>query len=301
MTDLPSPVLQPKQRFVEDLGAAVAARASRAAGKIGSSEQHWMYYPLLLASISDRRRIRAYEIALRDHLERQAGVFPSDPRFAREFVAQHAEAVRELDWLGLFRTQLEPPLIEHHRLPCRFIASKDMEPDRSCPANEERCYLPHFRGARLLLVAPFADLLRERANAPTFERVWSRTGKPWFHPASVAAVEFPYGFDEETRRRFATVWELRDFVAARIDAIDYDVALIAAGGLGIPLAAHVKRSGRVGISLGGHLQVLFGVLGQRWRERESWRRRYFNDAWIDMPERYRPRRWRQLTDGGAYW
>src|SRR5262249_54469230 len=120
MTHLPSPVLQPRERFVEDLGAAVAAPAGRAAGKIGFSERHWLYSPLLLASTSDRRRIRAYEIAVREHLWRQSGVFPSDPRFAREFVAHHAEAVRELDWLGLFRTQLEPALIEHHRLPCRF-------------------------------------------------------------------------------------------------------------------------------------------------------------------------------------
>jgi len=27
--------------------------------------------------------------------------------------------------------------------------------------------------------------------------------KPWFHPASVVAVEISYGFDEEPRRRFA--------------------------------------------------------------------------------------------------
>lgn len=131
--------------------------------------------------------------------------------------------------------------------------------------------------------------------------MWSRIGKRWFFPARVAAVEFPYAFEAETRTRFRTVLELRDHICARIDAIDFDVALIAAGGLGIPLAAHIKRSGRVALSLGGHLQVLFGVLGERWRHRESWRRRYFNESWIDLPERYKPANWRQLTDGGAYW
>ena len=32
----------------------------------------------------------------------------------------------------------------------------------------------------------------------------------------------------------------------------------------------------------------FGVLGGRWRSNERWQRRYFNEAWIDMPERYVP-------------
>lgn len=295
------PVLLGKERFIADFGAAVAERTPFAAGKIGFSEQYWLNYPVMLESTPERRRIDAYEVALRHHFERQSGVFPSDPAFAREFVAQYAQQLRALDWIGLFGTALEPRLIQYHELSCRFVASIDMEPDRSIAANEALCYLPHLRGARLLLVAPFADLLCARANQQTFERVWARTGKPWFHPACVAAVEFPYGFDPATRARFATLWDLRDFIAARIDAIDYDVALIAAGGLGIPLAAHVKRSGRVALSLGGHLQVLFGVLGQRWRERRSWRRKYFNEAWIDMPERYRPRGWQQLTDGGAYW
>ena len=35
--------------------------------------------------------------------------------------------------------------------------------------------------------------------------------------------------------------------------------------------------------------MLFGVLGERWRGRRKWARNYFNDAWIELPERYRLR------------
>ena len=63
---------------------------------------------------------------------------------------------------------------------------------------------------------------------------------------------------------------------------------LTAGGLGIPLAAFMRSQGKVAISLGGHVQVLFGVSGARWRELESWRRRYINEAWIDLPAKYRP-------------
>lgn len=296
-----SPELISKEQLVADLGSAIASGRSWAGGKIGFSEQHWLTYPMFLTGMPERRKVRAFETMLWHVFEREAGVYPSDPRFARAFVAQYADDLRQLDCLGLFGAPGEAALIRHHGLSCRFVAFKDMEPDRSSPADESRCYLPHFRGRRLLLVAPFADLLRQRAERDTFEKVWARTGKPWFHPSSVLAVEFPYAFEKATQARFATVLDLRDEIAARIDAVDFDVALVAAGALGIPLAAHIKRSGRIALSLGGHLQVLFGVLGKRWRDIASWRRSYFNEHWIDLPERYRPTDWEQLTDGGAYW
>ena len=272
-----------------------------AAGKLGFSEQYWLNYPRILATVADPRAIRAYELGLRTHLERQAGIYPTSPRFARDFVTRYVSDLRTLDAIGLFGTRIERELAKWHGLPGALMPYKRMEPDRSSPANDAACYLPLFRGRRMLIVAPFADLLRDRAKQDTFERVWSRTGKRWFHPAHVDSVEFPYGFDPATQARFPTALDLRDWICSRIDALDFDVALIAAGGIAIPIAAHVKRSGRIGISLGGHLQVLFGVLGQRRRSRESWAQRYFNDAWIDMPERYRPPNWQQLTDGGAYW
>lgn len=300
MTDQ-SPELISRARFTSDIGTAIAAKAGWAGGKTGYSEQHWLHYPVFLAGTSDERQVRAYEIAMRHHFERQAGVFPSDPQFAREFVARYAEDVRDLDCLGLTGSAIEPAIIRHHALKCSFVRFVDMEPERSTPCDDSRCYLQHFRGARLLLVAPFADFLCQRANREIYERVWSRIGKQWFHPASVAALEFPYGYEKATWDRFGTVLNLRDHIRARIDEVDFDVALIAAGALGIPLAAHIKRSGRLALSLGGHLQIVFGVLGERWRNRESWRRSYFNESWVDVPEHYRPTGWQELTDGGAYW
>lgn len=292
----------PSPAFAAALAEALGPpRTGFAAGKIGFSEQYWLNYPSVLAAATDARAVRAYELGLRTHLERQAGIYPPTPSFAREFVARFASDLRTLDVIGTFGTRIEGQLVRTHRLPGMLIPYKAMEPDRSVPADDAACYLPLLRGARILIVAPFADLLRERANERTFERIWSRTGKRWFHPAHVESVEFPYGFDPATQARYPTALDLCDWIRGRIDAHDFDVALIAAGGLAIPLAAHIKRSGRIGISLGGHLQVLFGVLGQRWRSRESWAQRYFNDAWIDMPERYRPPGWQQLTDGGAYW
>ena len=184
--------------------------------------------------------------------------------------------------------------------PRRLTYSLDAEPDRSIPDRPEHCFLPALQGRRVLIVCPFAQLLAERAERATFEAVWARTGKRWLEPATVDALEFPYGFEPETERVFGNIDALLQHICDRIDARDFDVALIGAAGLAMPVAAHVKRRGRVAIDLGGHLQVLFGVKGKRWRNDPEWAERYFNDAWIEMPKRYRPTR-ADVCDCGAYW
>jgi hypothetical protein len=234
--------------------------------------------------------VRAFEQTLYVKATRQSGVFPADAGFYRAFAALYAERLRQVDCIGFALEELRMTLeaARFHSLAADFIMYLDQEPDRSSPANEERCYLPHFEGKRVLLVCPYADFLRERATKETFEAVWAKTGKPWFEPAAVEALEFPYGFARETQARYGTCLDLLGEIEGRIDGLDYDVALIAAGGLGVPLATFVRSRGKVGISLGGALQVLFGVFGERWHSRESWQQRYFNDAWVNLPRRYHP-------------
>ena len=167
----------PAPAFAAALAEALGPpRTGFAAGKIGFSEQYWLNYPSVLAAATDARAVRAYELGLRTHLERQAGIYPPTPSFAREFVARFASDLRTLDVIGTFGTRIEGQLVRTHRLPGMLIPYKAMEPDRSVPADDAACYLPLLRGARILIVAPFADLLRERANERTFERIWSRTG-----------------------------------------------------------------------------------------------------------------------------
>lgn len=279
-----------RREFVDAVGAAVRDRRGYAAGKLGVSERAWMYYPVFLARGPSRLQARAFEQSLYYKCTPTSGVFPADPSFYREFADFYGRRLRELDCLGLdpaaFDVSLE--ILRFHSVDADVIDYMEQEPDRSIPADEDRCYLPHFAGKRILLICPFANVLAERAQRATFEAVWAKTGKRWFEPASVEALEFPYGFAKTTQARYGTCLELLTEIEGHVDALDYDVALIAAGALGVPIASHVRSRGRVGISLGGALQVLFGVYGKRWKQRPDWRDQYFTPAWIEVPAQYRP-------------
>ena len=279
-----------RRGFDRMVAAALDSGRGFAAGKLGVSERGWLLRPMVAEREPDDRRRRAHAVAVAHRSQMTAGVFPTDAAFQARWEGAFAAAVAELDAIGILDPAVAETAAIFRRYDLRGAAMlyKDQEPERSVPADEEACWLRHLRGRRVLLVSPFADLLCERASRDTYEAVWSRIGKRWFEPASVAGVQMPYGYVPETRRRYGTSLELLEEMGDRLEGEEFDVALISAGGLGIPLAVAAKRLGRVGLSLGGHLQVMFGVHGQRWLDRAGWRERYFNDSWIRPPAAYVP-------------
>lgn len=288
-----------------DLAASLRGALSRgtglAAGKLGLSEQALLAYPFLLQRCRSMRQEVALTAQTRLHSAVQMGVFPSDRDALLSFSTLHAEATRSLDFVGLVRGRLEADLIRELGITGRTLSLYDLEPDRSIPDNSDSCYLPELTGYRVLIVSSIAKLLSERADRTTFEAVWAKTGKPWFAPAQVTALEFPYTYDVDTQRRFGRSENLLDAIVNRIDPRTFDVALIAGSSLGIPIASAIKAQGRSAIALGGSLQVLFGVSGKRWREDPVWQRDHITDAWIDVPAHLVPRIASDSVDGGAYW
>ena len=62
--------------------------------------------------------------------------------------------------------------------------------------------------------------------------------------------------------------------------IDFDVALIGCGAYGFPLAAEIKRMGRIAIHLGGVTQLLFGIRGKRWDGYGGVYKKMMNEYWV---------------------
>jgi hypothetical protein len=140
--------------FSGAIGRALRDQRGYAAGKLGVSERAWLTYPMLHAHGAPPRQLRAFEQTLRVKATAQSGVFPADPGFYLEFAGFYADRLRELDCLGLstdsFRHSLD--ILRFHSAAPELIRYVDQEPDRSSPADHERCYLPHFAGKRLLPV-----------------------------------------------------------------------------------------------------------------------------------------------------
>jgi hypothetical protein len=258
-----------------------------------------MYYEILLGKERNAERVKEFEEKLHFNCFNQEGIYPKILKFYLEFNHFYMQHVRNIDCLGICYRPWELQIIRYYQLN-KLIHYPEQEPDSSIPDNKENCYLPYFKDRKILIICPFAGVLKERATKEIFEGIWSKTGKKWFYPKNVEALEFPYGFSGETHKKYPTAIDLFNYITSEIDNIEFDVALIGAAGLAIPLASYIKNKGKIAIDLGGHLQFVFGVLGKRWKEREDIKKAYLNEWWIDMPAKYRPKE-TDVCDRGAYW
>lgn len=291
-----------RDQFIHSLAQALECGIGFAAGKFGYAEQVWLAAPAYLTKApNDIKFQRAAKAASRFHAEQQLGIFPTTEAYLSSFRNEFIQSAASLDYLAMFQSPLSSAALECLPALPRVISFNDLEPNRDVPYQAADCYLPFLSGRRLLLITSPAELLASRATEGTFESVWANINCPWFSPASVEPLAFPSLFDAQHMASRATSLDLLSEVCKQVAATDFDIALIAASSLGIPIASYVKSLGKVGISLGGHLQVVFGVQGKRWRDDPEWQDTYWNDSWIDMPIDFTPQGRRWLVDDGAYW
>ena len=165
-----------------------------------------MYYEILLEKEKNLNNIKKFEEYLNFHALKQEGIFPADPNFYIEFNNFYISHVKNIDCLGICYRPWELEIIKYYKLKNKLIHYPYQQIDQANPGLEKDCYLPHFKDKKILIVCPFAEILKERATKEIFEGVWSKTAKKkWFYPKSIDALEFPYGFSEETHKKYSTV------------------------------------------------------------------------------------------------
>jgi hypothetical protein len=85
-----------------------------------------------------------------------------------------------------------------------------------------------------------------------------------------------------------------------IESLEFDVALVAAGGFGMPLCDFIyENMGKSVVYVGGALQLFFGIMGSRW-ESSSAIRALQNERWTRPVEADRPKQPR-MCENGCYW
>jgi glycine/D-amino acid oxidase-like deaminating enzyme len=88
-------------------------------------------------------------------------------------------------------------------------------------------------------------------------------------------------------------------VVAQVLETGSRIALIGCGGLGMLIAHELKQHGIIAIVLGGALQVLFGIKGNRWKN-HAVISQLWNEDWVYPLEEETPRGAEEI-EGGCYW
>jgi len=225
-------------------------------------------------------------------LERNAGIFPTTTTSIASWIRKTLAAVQDSDLLvaGWYKPIAADELDFLRAIGKRgpYLPLRALEPYYVPEAYQ---WTSALEGRRVAVVSSFAETACVQATRAT--AVWS--GRAILPKATYLPVETRYSPRLAQGRAewpdTVTSWEAAvAHVVNRVMEQDADIILIGCGGLGMVIGHELRMRGKVCIVMGGAIQVLFGIKGQRWQN-HSIISTFWNDAWV----------WPRLEDtpGGA--
>ena len=148
-----------------------------------------------------------------------------------------------------------------------------------------------LEGKRVLLISPFVR---------DFQAQYLKRKKIWVGKESVLPdfQIIPYR-SEFYFNQSANRIDVLEKMKYDISKLEFDVALISCGSLGLPLGGFIRNDlKKSAVYMGAALQILFGVTGARW-ESNPYFMELLNDGWI-RPSGGKPSG-AKLLDNSCYW
>ena len=122
-----------------------------------------------------------------------------------------------------------------------------------------------LEGKKVLVIHPFVKTIEKQYQKRHL--LFKNNLLPDFELITLKAIQ---GIDtQKATEDYGNWFNALQTMCNEIDKLDFDVALIGAGSFGMFLANHVKQTGKQAVHLGGFLQILFGITGERWEQDEK--------------------------------
>jgi hypothetical protein len=156
-----------------------------------------------------------------------------------------------------------------------------------------------LKGKKVLVIHPFAETIQSQyrdKRKRIFSNVYKNTDDilPEFDLKTLKAVQTIAGNKDE---RFETWFDALYWMVEQCRNIDFDVAILGCGAYGFPLAAEIKKMGKGAIQICGATQLMFGIMGNRWKESMG---NYVNEAWVSPSESERVSN-SSVVEDECYW
>lgn len=228
-----------------------------------------------------------------------SGFFPADFELVEDFVNLVLEDIKQIDVLGSW-VQAEK-FLDRELGHCTKVFLKDLEPFWT-----EQPWSMALKGKKVLVVHPFANQIMSQYNKNKSQLFKNPLVLPDFELETIPAVQSLGGKSNDFKNWFEALQYMKD----EIDRHDYDICLIGCGAYGMSLAAHVKRKGKKAVHLAGALQLLFGIIGNRWENPNYGVKEWgipvgtysglINEFWVRPGNDGRPENANKV-EGACYW
>lgn len=217
-----------------------------------------------------------------------SGFFPEDEKLVFRYAEVMKAATSQVDLMAIWFQMLENYELKKYGSDPEYCRLKSMEPFFSSKPWTETLY-----GKNVLVIHPFCKTIEKQYH--NREKLFKdKRILPEFKLIIQPAVQTIAGNPDP---RFSNWFQALDFMYEEAMKVDFDVAIIGCGAYGFPLAAKIKQAGKVAIHMAGSTQLLFGIKGKRWEEREDYRA-IMNEYWVrpmEVPSNA------ENIEGGCYW
>lgn len=238
-----------------------------------------------------------WEDNVKDQMTRWSGFFPSTESNLMRFGDLMLEDSKLVDILGSWQKNelyLSSVLTEAKKIQLMYLD----------PFWSKKPWSRALDGKKVLVVHPFAESIKSQYEKRKYLFKVQDT-LPDFKSLEVIKAIQSIGGDSNGYKDW---FEALEYMMSEIDKHDYDVCLIGCGAYGFPLAAHVKRMGKQAIHMGGSLQLLFGIMGNRWDHDEPHYENgvfiYYagleNEYWVRPSASERPKS-HKVVENSCYW
>jgi len=253
-----------------------------AIGKIGSTE-NWA-----IRTFISQKQIDCASNSYQQ-LYAYSGVFPIEKKIIEAFCIEFLDSIQNFDAIAVWFNRGESSLIKKYALKAKLIELRAIE-----PYYYEDPWSQYLENKKILVIHPFTESIQKQYKDRS--KIWSN--KNCLPKFNLYTIKAPLSASI-TNSYFDSWIEALNYMKKEMEAKEFDVAIVGAGAYSIPLVAHAKKMGKIGIHLGGSTQILFGIKGKRWDNHEIGQK-FYNDYWIrpsndETPERI------EVMEQGCYW
>ena len=236
-------------------------------------------------------------------LQNNAGILCENENQIRDFSLKYETSLKNStalakwdgDMFGM--AQLQEFFIKKHRLPC--VTTTVLEPFY-CIEEKMVPWSNHLLGKKVLIINPFTESFQSQIAAGF--QMYKDPQKKLF----LDGQEFVFYKSYQTAgsNRIHKNWtETFDIMCKDIEKLDFDIALVGCGGYGHPLCDFIfSKMNKSAIYVGGGLQLLFGVMGNRWANQPFWKELIAeNDSKFIRPNANEQILNQTRIENGCYW
>jgi hypothetical protein len=270
------------------LARAVTESLPYASGKLGGTETRALFYGDQLIKLDVIYSMSWEKYARQLYL--LSGVFPVEKsQFYKFCSVYYNQSLPYLDYLFLWQSsRKELKIANKYALKAKF--TNGYFNDFFIGS-----WIKSLEGKRVLVVSPFAETIKKQYKKRV--EIWSSIPGllPEFELLTIKCPLYAHLVPPE----HGSWMETLEFLISTCNAVNYDVLIAGAGAWGLPLAAHAKRNGKIGIHMGGATQLLFGIKGGRWDEKKVISKIY-NEYWT-YPSGEETPQGVEIIESSCYW